>query len=169
MKNDTYILRARVIEGSIPMPQGEEYKHFDINDFQIVAPYTKENFQKLFAIGKEAWKGDLSKFEILAWSGNPDQHSGDRYLWSYRPDMWNFERISTSILAKFDTYQPIPMPEHYKQIYTRFWQKMPNIISLDDYEAATRSMASLADQIKSAKPEKKSKPNHPDKTKEPTI
>ena len=157
MVKNNYILRARVIEGSIPIPKADDpfFKDLAENNFEIIAPYTKDNFRELLAIGKEAYiNGDLSKFEILAWAGGANNHDGDRYLWSFRPDLWNFQYTPQDILSDFYNFKPQAMPENYAQIYHRFWEKLPFGFSLSAYKANALviedKQTSLQDKILSA-------------------
>lgn len=104
-----YVLRARVIEGEIPMPNDnrEEYKSLNATNFEIFAPYTKENLYALYNIGKDAWKeGKLSKFEIIGWAGGVNNHEPERFLWSFRPDQYNFETLPDYLLYDFDKALP---------------------------------------------------------------
>ena len=164
---EPYILRARVIEGSIPMPQTscDAFAGLKNDNYEIFADYTRENLNQLFDIAKHAWQnGDLSKFEILAWAGGANNHDGDRYLWSIRPDLWNFEHRPLNILVHFDAYEPKPLPDFMKVQYERFWKPLKFGFSLSAYLAHTQHH-SLMNQISAA--EKKTtapvarKANHP--------
>ena len=71
------ILRARVIEGSLPMPEALRAQNPGMteNNYELICPYNKENFQKLLDIGRKEYRdGDLSKMEILAWDGGVANH-----------------------------------------------------------------------------------------------
>ncbi len=164
MENN-YILRARVIEGSIPMPiiSAPDYKRLTENNFEIFAPYTKDNFHELFAIAKEAYaKGDLSKFEILAWAGGANNHDGDRYLWSFRPDLWNFRHVPRQILQDFDLYTPKPLPGTVAPIYEQFWKKIKFGFSLAAYKAYTNQQTtSLDEKFFEAQIKSSDQPIHP--------
>ena len=132
-----YVLRARVIEGEIPMPSSKsnEYRKLTQNNFEIFAPYTKENFYELYNIGKAAWqKGTLSKYEIIGWAGGVNNHEPERFLWSFRPDMYNFERIPNYLLYDFDKAIPKINMEYHNGIYERFWQNLKYGFSLNAYK-----------------------------------
>ena len=134
---EQYVLRARVIEGEIPMPKSDspEYKKLTHNNFEIFAPYTKENFYDLYNIGKEAWlKGALSKYEIIGWAGGVNNHEPERFLWSFRPDLYNFERLPHYLLHDFDKALPQANMDYHKGIYVRFWQKLQYGFSLNAYK-----------------------------------
>lgn len=141
-----YILRARVIEGSIPMPKAGSNPIYDSlreNNFEIIAPYTKENFKKLYDIGKKAWDaGTLSKYEILAWAGGASNHEGDRFLWRYRPDHHNFDRMPPGICANFNNVEPQVLDENMRYYYDHLWKPLEYGISLSVYES---EMSKLAD------------------------
>ena len=49
-----YTLRARVIEGTLPMPQvsGPTYKDLQADNYEIFCPYTTDNLHRLFEIGR---------------------------------------------------------------------------------------------------------------------
>ena len=135
---DQYVLRARVIEGNIPMPkeEGNEFKALTTDNFEIFAPYTKENFYELYHIGKDAWKnGTLSKFEIIGWAGGANNHEPERFLWSFRPDLYNFERIPDYLLSGFEKALPKPDMDYHKGIYERFWQNLKYGFSLNAYKS----------------------------------
>lgn len=94
------ILRARVIEGSLPIPEALRVQNPGMTEtnYELICPYNKENFRKLLDIGQRAHQdGNLSKMEILAWDGGAANHDGIRFLWSFRPDQYNFERIPPSV------------------------------------------------------------------------
>lgn len=149
---DYYVLRARVIEGSIPMPKecAKEYKSLTTDNFEIFAPYTKENFYELYNIGKNAWKnGTLSKYEIIGWAGGVNNHEPERFLWSFRPDLYNFEKIPDYLLYDFDKVLPKPNMDYHKGIYERFWQNLKYGYSLNAYKATALNipLPSLLEQI----------------------
>ena len=140
-----YILRARVIEGSIPMPHpGSDpvYAGLRENNFEIIAPYTRENFKRLYDIGKKAWDaGTLSKYEILAWAGGVNNPDGDRFLWRYRPDHSNFDRLPPGICANFDNVEPQALDENMRYYYDHLWKPLEYGFSLAAYEAGIRKSA----------------------------
>lgn len=58
------ILRARVIEGSLPIPEALRVQNPGMTEtnYELICPYNKENFRKLFDIGQRAHQdGNLSK------------------------------------------------------------------------------------------------------------
>ena len=150
-----YILRARVIEGSLPMPKVSDpsFKGLQEDNFEIICEYTKENLRRLFEIGKEAYqKGDLTKMEIMGWAGGVANTDGDRFLWSFRPDKYNFEHIPASLLDGFDSAKPRPMDALESQIFDRFWRSMKYGFSLRAYESSAlrKGAVSLTEKIQSA-------------------
>ncbi len=156
MPKDTYILRARVIEGSIPMPGRNDplYAGLTEDNFEIIALYTKENLQRLFDIGKEAYmKGTLSKYEILAWAGGAANHDGDRFLWSTRPDKFHFEMIDSGILESFDTAKTKSFDRRGREYYDKFWKPLKYGFSINAYESMVleKKSKSLLDRINAAR------------------
>lgn len=138
INRNVYTLRARVIEGSIPMPRdaGAEFEGLTENNFEIICGYTPENFKRLFEISKDAYEnGDLVKFEILGWAGGAANEDGDRFLWSFRPDLYNFERIPEPLMAMFLVAEPRPMTDEIARQYDRFWRPLKFGFSLAAYEA----------------------------------
>ena len=149
------IIRARVIEGSLPMPVRSDnlYAYMTEDNFEIIAMYTKENLKRIFEIGKEAYiNGTLSKFEILGWDGGAANHDGDRFLWLIRPDMCNFERLDTKILSNFDEFEPIAFDKTGRDYYDKFWKPLKFGLSLSAYESeALSKQKSLMYQINQAR------------------
>lgn len=138
MQNEAYTLRARVIEGTIPLPKGHEFKYRNLTagDFEIFAPYTRENLNRLFEIGKEAFeKGTLSKFEILGWAGGCNNHDGPRFLWYFRPDKTGFKEIEPWLNRCFDSWDPVEFLPAAQTYYDMNWKNLKFGFSLSSYEA----------------------------------
>ena len=150
------ILRARVIEGSLPMPESLRAENPGIteNNYEILCPYSKENFQKLIDIGRKEYRdGDLSKMEILAWDGGAANHDVAHFLWNFRPDLYNFEHLPPSVydfFSKEDALIPAELAGQGKVYYDRFWRPLQFGISLGVYESYMDKKPSLDDQMKAA-------------------
>lgn len=150
-----YTLRARVIEGTLPMPQvsGPTYKDLQADNYEIFCPYTTDNLHRLFEIGREAYlNGSLSKFEIMGWAGGAANDDGVRFLWSFRPDKYNFERIPSELLENFYSAVPRPMDDMESHVFDRFWRPLKYGFSLGSYEssALNKDTVSLSDKIHSS-------------------
>lgn len=150
------ILRARVIEGSLPMPEALRAQNPGMteNNYELICPYNKENFQKLLDIGRKEYRdGDLSKMEILAWDGGAANHDGARFLWNFRPDLYNFEHLPPSVydfFSKEDTLIPAELAGQSRAYYDRFWRPLQFGISLGVYESHMNKKPSLDEQVKAA-------------------
>ena len=150
------ILRARVIEGSLAMPYLEDpiYKDLTEDNFEIICPYTTENLRKLFQLGKDAYtKGSLSKMEILAWDGGAANHDGPRFIWSYRPDKFNFNQINPRLLKEMEGFSPREMTPTEQHNYDRFWMPLQFGFSLNAWEHFPQkpSLQHRLDQLQSQK------------------
>jgi len=155
-----YTLRARVIEGTLPMPQvsGSTYKDLQEDNYEIFCSYTLETLHRLFEIGREAYlNGDLSKYEIMGWAGGAANDDGVRFLWSFRPDQYNFEQIPSWLLEGFYQATPRPMSAMESHIFDRCWRSLKYGFSLHSYEASAldRDTAPLKDKIQSAESRRK--------------
>lgn len=150
------ILRARVIEGSLPMPESLRAENPGMTDtnYELICPYNKENFRKLIDIGRKAYlDGSLSKMEILAWDGGAANHDGVRFLWSFRPDKYNFERIPSAVynfLSNANVQTPIKLTGQAKDDYDSTWRQLQFGVSLGIYESYLNKKPSLDDQLKVA-------------------
>ena len=150
------ILRARVIEGSLPMPEELRAQNPGMtdNNYELICPYTKENFSKLLDIGQKAYRyGDLSKMEILAWDGGASNHDGVRFLWSFRPDKYNFECIPSSVysfLSNANVQVPIKLSGQVRNDYDRTWRSLQFGISLRVYESHLSKKPTLDNLVKAA-------------------
>lgn len=150
------ILRARVIEGSLPIPEALRAQNPGMteNNYELICPYNKENFRKLLDIGQRAHRdGNLSKMEILAWDGGAANHDGIRFLWSFRPDKYNFERIPSAVynfLSNANVQTPIKLTGQAKDDYDSTWRQLQFGISLGVYESYLSKKPSLDDQVKAA-------------------
>ena len=150
------ILRARVIEGSLPMPESLKAENPGMTDtnYELICPYNKENFRKLLDIGQKAYRdGNLSKMEILAWDGGAANHDGVRFLWSFRPDKYNFERIPSAVynfLSNANVQTPIKLTGQAKDGYDSTWRQLQFGVSLGVYESYMAKKPSLGDQVKAA-------------------
>lgn len=150
------ILRARVIEGALPMPEALRVQNPGMteNNYELICPYSKENFRKLLDIGQRAYRdGNLSKMEILAWDGGAANHDGVRFLWSFRPDQYNFERIPSSVynfLSNANVQVPIKLTGQAKNDYDSTWRQMQYGVSLSVYESYMSKKPALDDQVKAA-------------------
>lgn len=150
------ILRARMIEGSLPIPEALRVQNPGMTEtnYELICPYNKENFRKLLDIGQRAHQdGNLSKMEILAWDGGAANHDGIRFLWSFRPDQYNFERIPPSVynfLSNANVQTPIKLTGQAKNDYDCTWRQLQFGISLGVYESYLSKKPSLDDQVKAA-------------------
>lgn len=150
------ILRARVIEGSLPIPEALRVQNPGMTEtnYELICPYNKENFRKLLDIGQRAHQdGNLSKMEILAWDGGAANHDGVRFLWSFRPDQYNFERIPPSVynfLSNANVQTPIKLTGQAKDDYDSTWRQLQFSLSLSVYESYMNKKPSLDDQVKVA-------------------
>lgn len=150
------ILRARVIEGSLFIPEAlrSQTPGMTETNYELICPYNKENFRKLLDLGQKAYRnGTLSKMEILAWDGGAANHDGVRFLWSFRPDQYNFERIPPSIysfLGNANVQTPIKLTGQAKDDYDSTWRQLQFGISLGVYESYLSKKPSLDDQVKAA-------------------
>lgn len=150
------ILRARVIEGALPVPEALRAQNPGMTEtnYELICPYNKENFRKLLALGQKAYRdGSLSKMEILAWDGGAANHDGVRFLWSFRPDQYNFERIPSAVynfLSNANVQTPIKLTGQAKNDYDSTWRQLQFGISLSVYESYMNKKPSLDDQVKAA-------------------
>lgn len=150
------ILRTRVIEGALPMPEALRASNPGMteNNYELICPYNKENFRKLLDLGLKAHRaGSLSKMEILAWDGGAANHDGVRFLWSFRPDQYNFERIPSAVynfLSNANIQTPIKLTGQAKDDYDSTWRRLQFGVSLSVYESYLNKRPSLDDQVKAA-------------------
>lgn len=150
------ILRARVIEGSLSIPEAlrSQTPGMTETNYELICPYNKENFRKLLDLGQKAYRnGSLSKMEILAWDGGAANHDGVRFLWSFRPDQYNFERIPSAVynfLSNANVQTPIKLTGQAKDDYDSTWRQLQFGISLGVYESYLSKKPSLDDQVKTA-------------------
>ena len=150
------ILRARVIEGALPMPEALRAQNPGMteNNYELICPYNKENFRKLLDLGQRAYRdGSLSKMEILAWDGGAANHDGVRFLWSFRPDQYNFERIPSAVynfLSNANIQTPIKLTGQAKDDYDSTWRRLQFGVSLSVYESYLNKRPSLDDQVRAA-------------------
>lgn len=150
------ILRARVIEGALPMPEALRASNPGMteNNYELICPYNKENFRKLLDLGLKAHRdGSLSKMEILAWDGGAANHDGVRFLWSFRPDQYNFERIPSAVynfLSNANIQTPIKLTGQAKDDYDSTWRRLQFGVSLSVYESYLNKRPSLDDQVRAA-------------------
>ena len=148
------ILRARVIEGALPMPEAlrAQTPGMTENNYELICPYNKENFRKLLDLGQRAYRdGSLSKMEILAWDGGAANHDGVRFLWSFRPDQYNFERIPSSVynfLSNANIQTPIKLDGQAKDDYDSTWRRLQFGVSLSVYESYLNKRPSLDDHVR---------------------
>lgn len=150
------ILRARVIEGALPMLEALRAQNPGMteNNYELICPYNKENFRKLLDLGQRAYRdGSLSKMEILAWDGGAANHDGVRFLWSFRPDQYNFERIPSAVynfLSNANIQTPIKLTGQAKDDYDSTWRRLQFGVSLSVYESYLNKRPSLDDQVRAA-------------------
>lgn len=150
------ILRTRVIEGALPMPEALRASNPGMteNNYELICPYNKENFRKLLDLGLKAYRdGSLSKMEILAWDGGAANHDGVRFLWSFRPDQYNFERIPSAVynfLSNANIQTPIKLTGQAKDDYDSTWRRLQFGVSLSVYESYLNKRPSLDDQVRAA-------------------
>lgn len=150
------ILRTRVIEGALPMPEALRASNPGMteNNYELICPYNKENFRKLLDLGLKAHRdGSLSKMEILAWDGGAANHDGVRFLWSFRPDQYNFERIPSAVynfLSNANIQTPIKLTGQAKDDYDSTWRRLQFGVSLSVYESYLNKRPSLDDQVRAA-------------------
>lgn len=150
------ILRTRVIEGALPMPEALRASNPGMteNNYELICPYNKENFRKLLDLGLKAHQdGSLSKMEILAWDGGAANHDGVRFLWSFRPDQYNFERIPSAVynfLSNANIQTPIKLTGQAKDDYDSTWRRLQFGVSLSVYESYLNKRPSLDDQVRAA-------------------
>lgn len=150
------ILRARVIEGALSVPEALRAQNPGMTEtnYELICPYNKENFRKLLDLGQKAYRnGSLSKMEILAWDGGAANHDGVRFLWSFRPDQYNFERIPPpvySFLSNANVQTPIKLTGQAKNDYDSTWRQLQFGVSLSVYESYMNKKPSLDDQVKAA-------------------
>lgn len=166
MDNNTYTLRARVIEGTIPLPLGNDdignFKDLSSDNFEIMCSYTKENFTKLFQFAKEQYeKGNVTKFEIMGWAGGAANEDGNRFLWSFRPELTNFEGIPEAMLLMFDRIKPHPMTKEQADRYEKYWRPLKFGFSLASYESLALGKTEACARKQEKPAPKKKNPNQP--------
>ena len=80
-------------------------------------------------------------------------HDGARFLWNFRPDLYNFEHLPPSVydfFSKEDTLIPAELAGQSRAYYDRFWRPLQFGISLGVYESHMNKKPSLDEQVKAA-------------------